>query len=177
MVSKKRDQQWRGFLEFSPNHTAAVLGSQFCILLNCFAVSITGKGSRWRMASTSMDTTESRVATSTTMALMISIFAQPRLIGFLTAEMRNIGRHYGKIRTGILENTAVTLFADFDNNSLVRTLSLCARERAAFIYQQGMESFSRNPKRFAFAATVHGKIYDCDGWLDIYFCLTATGHN
>jgi tetratricopeptide (TPR) repeat protein/cytochrome oxidase Cu insertion factor (SCO1/SenC/PrrC family) len=78
---------------------------------------------------------------------------------------------------GILENTACALFADFDNDGRQDVVVVRANGPLLFL-NQGGGKFRRQPEAFQFANSPQGTFtgaavadYDCDGWLDIYFCL------
>jgi tetratricopeptide (TPR) repeat protein len=78
---------------------------------------------------------------------------------------------------GILENTACALFADFDNDGLQDVIVVRANGPLLFL-NQGGGKFRSKPDAFHFAELPQGTFtgasvadYDCDGWLDIYFCL------
>jgi tetratricopeptide (TPR) repeat protein/peroxiredoxin len=78
---------------------------------------------------------------------------------------------------GLLENTACALFADFDNDGLQDAVIVRASGPLLFM-NQGNGTFRQKSEAFAFAAPPQGTFtgaavadYDCDGWLDIYFCL------
>jgi tetratricopeptide (TPR) repeat protein/peroxiredoxin len=78
---------------------------------------------------------------------------------------------------GVLENTACALFADFDNDGLQDVIVVRASGPLLFL-NQGGGKFRRKPDAFQFAQPPQGTFtgaavadYDCDGWLDIYFCL------
>jgi tetratricopeptide (TPR) repeat protein len=78
---------------------------------------------------------------------------------------------------GLLENTACALFADFYNDGLQDVVIV--RASGPLLYRnQGNGKFRLKPEAFAFANRPQGTFtgaavadYDCDGWLDIYFCL------
>ena len=78
---------------------------------------------------------------------------------------------------GILENTACALFADFDNDG--RQDLIVVRTSGPLLFlNQGGGKFRQKPDAFKFANPPQGTFtgaavadYDCDGWLDIYFCL------
>jgi tetratricopeptide (TPR) repeat protein/peroxiredoxin len=78
---------------------------------------------------------------------------------------------------GILENTACALFADFDNDG--RQDLVVVRTNGPILFlNQGGGKFRQKPEAFKFAGAPQGTFtgaavadYDCDGWLDIYFCL------
>jgi hypothetical protein len=81
--------------------------------------------------------------------------------------------------TGILENTACALFADFDNDGRQDLVVVRANGPLLFL-NQGGGKFKRLPGAFRFASTPQGTFtgaaaadYNRDGWLDIYFCLYA----
>jgi len=78
---------------------------------------------------------------------------------------------------GILENTACALFADFDNDGRQDVIVVRANGPLLFL-NEGGGRFRRKPDAFQFATAPQGTFtgaavadYDCDGWLDIYFCL------
>jgi tetratricopeptide (TPR) repeat protein len=78
---------------------------------------------------------------------------------------------------GLLENTACALFADFNNDGLQDAVIVRASGPLLFI-NQGNGNFRQKPEAFVFANRPQGTFtgaavsdYDCDGWLDIYFCL------
>jgi tetratricopeptide (TPR) repeat protein/peroxiredoxin len=78
---------------------------------------------------------------------------------------------------GILENTACALFADIDNDG--RQDLIVVRSSGPLLFlNQGGGKFREKPDAFSFASSPQGTFtgsaiadYDCDGWLDIYFCL------
>jgi tetratricopeptide (TPR) repeat protein len=79
--------------------------------------------------------------------------------------------------TGILENTACALFADV-RNSGVQDLIVVRTDGPVLLLNDGAGNFRAKPKAFTFAQAPQGTFagaaaadYDCDGWLDIYFCL------
>ena len=78
---------------------------------------------------------------------------------------------------GILENTACALFADFDNDGHQDLIVVRTNGPLLFL-NDGSGKFHQKPDAFQFlqapAGTFTGAAvadYDCDGWLDIYFCL------
>jgi tetratricopeptide (TPR) repeat protein/peroxiredoxin len=78
---------------------------------------------------------------------------------------------------GILDNTACALFADFDNDGRQDVIVVRASGPLLFL-NQGDGKFRQKPGAFQFASAPQGTFtgaavadYDCDGWLDIYFCL------
>jgi len=78
---------------------------------------------------------------------------------------------------GILENTACALFADFDNDGRQDVVVVRANGPLLFL-NQGGGKFRQKPDAFQFATPPQGTFtgaaaadYDCDGWLDIYFCV------
>jgi tetratricopeptide (TPR) repeat protein len=78
---------------------------------------------------------------------------------------------------GILENTSCALFADFDNDGKQDVIVVRAEGPILFV-NEGSGRFRRQPDAFRFANSPQGTFtgaavadYDCDGWLDIYFCL------
>ncbi len=80
---------------------------------------------------------------------------------------------------GILENTACAIFADFDNDGRQDVVVVRANGPLLFL-NQGGGKFRRQPDAFQFLNPPQGTFtgaavadYDCDGWLDIYFCLYA----
>ena len=80
---------------------------------------------------------------------------------------------------GVLENTACALFADIDNTG--RQDLIVVRASGPLLFRnQGSGKFRLQPNAFQFATPPQGTFtgaaiadYDCDGWLDIYFCLYA----
>ncbi len=80
---------------------------------------------------------------------------------------------------GILENTACALFADFNNHGRQDVVVVRANSPALYL-NDGAGKFRENPDAFQFKNPPQGTFtgaavadYDCDGWLDIYFCLYA----
>jgi tetratricopeptide (TPR) repeat protein/peroxiredoxin len=80
---------------------------------------------------------------------------------------------------GLLDNTACALFADFQNNGNQDAVIVTASGPLLFL-NEGAGKFKRKPDAFKFATSPQGTFtgaaaadYDCDGWLDIYFCLYA----
>ncbi len=78
---------------------------------------------------------------------------------------------------GILENTACALFADFNNDGLQDVIVVRANGPLLFL-NEGGGRFRQRKGAFQFANPPQGTFtgaavadYDCDGWLDIYFCL------
>jgi tetratricopeptide (TPR) repeat protein/peroxiredoxin len=79
--------------------------------------------------------------------------------------------------TGLLENTACALFADFDNDGRQHLVVVRTSGPLLFV-NQGGGKFRQRPDAFQFAQPPQGTFtgaavadYDRDGWLDIYFCL------
>jgi len=79
--------------------------------------------------------------------------------------------------TGVLENTACALFADFRNQGRQDLVVVRANGPLLFV-NQGGGKFKLHPDAFQFANLPQGTFtgaaaadYDRDGWLDIYFCL------
>jgi tetratricopeptide (TPR) repeat protein len=79
--------------------------------------------------------------------------------------------------TGVLENTACALFADFRNQGRQDLVVVRATGPLLFV-NQGGGKFQLHPDAFQFANPPQGTFtgaaaadYDRDGWLDIYFCL------
>ena len=78
---------------------------------------------------------------------------------------------------GVLENTACALFADVDNDG--RQDLIVVRTTGPLLFlNEGGGQFRKKPDAFKFANPPQGTFtgaaiadYDCDGWLDIYFCL------
>jgi len=80
---------------------------------------------------------------------------------------------------GILENTACALFADFDNDGRQDVIVVRANGPLLFL-NEGGGKFRQKNDAFQFANPPQGTFtgaaaadYDCDGWLDVYFCLYA----
>jgi tetratricopeptide (TPR) repeat protein/peroxiredoxin len=80
---------------------------------------------------------------------------------------------------GLLDNTACALFADFNNNGRQDVVIVTTRGPLLFL-NQGDGKFLRRSGAFQFVTAPAGTFtgaavadYDCDGWLDIYFCLYA----
>ena len=78
---------------------------------------------------------------------------------------------------GVLENTACALFVDIDNDGRQDLIVVRANGPLLFT-NQGAGKFRQQPDAFQFATPPQGTFtgaaaadYDCDGWLDIYFCL------
>ncbi|WP_251106672.1 FG-GAP-like repeat-containing protein [Alloacidobacterium dinghuense] len=78
---------------------------------------------------------------------------------------------------GVLDNSACALFADFENKGLQDLLVVCGSGPLLFS-NQGNGKFSLKADAFKFAQTPQGTFthaaiadYDCDGHLDIYFCV------
>ncbi len=78
---------------------------------------------------------------------------------------------------GLLENTACALFADFDNAGRQDVIVVGTSGPKLFL-NQGGGRFRMKRDAFQFATPPQGTFtgaavadYDCDGWLDIYFCL------
>lgn len=79
--------------------------------------------------------------------------------------------------TGLLDNTACALFADFDNDGRQDLLVVRASGPALFV-NEGKGRFRRHPDAFHFATPPQGTFtgaaaadYNRDGLLDVYFCL------
>ena len=79
--------------------------------------------------------------------------------------------------TGLLDNTACALFADFDNDGKQDLLVVRASGPVLFV-NEGSGRFHAHPDAFHFAAPPQGTFtgaaaadYNCDGFLDVYFCL------
>lgn len=79
--------------------------------------------------------------------------------------------------TGVLENTACALFADIDNDGRQDLIVVRTSGPLLFI-NEGGGKFRQKADAFKFANPPQGTFtgaavadYDCDGWLDIYFCL------
>ena len=80
---------------------------------------------------------------------------------------------------GVLENTACALFIDTNNNGHQDLIVVRTNGPLLFL-NQGSGKFVLKPDAFRFATPPQGTFtgaasadYDCDGWLDIYFCLYA----
>ena len=80
---------------------------------------------------------------------------------------------------GVLENTAGALFADFTNNGRQDVIVVRANGPLLFL-NEGGGKFRPKTDAFRFANPPQGTFtgaaasdYDCDGWLDVYFCLYA----
>jgi tetratricopeptide (TPR) repeat protein/peroxiredoxin len=78
---------------------------------------------------------------------------------------------------GIVDNTACSLFADFDNDGRQDVVVVRANGPLLFV-NQGGGKFRQKPDAFRFNSPPQGTFtgaavadYDRDGWLDIYFCL------
>ena len=78
---------------------------------------------------------------------------------------------------GLLDNTSCALFADFDNAGRQDVIVVRASGPVLFL-NEGGGKFRKKPEAFQFAIPPQGTFtgaaiadYDCDGWLDIYFCL------
>jgi tetratricopeptide (TPR) repeat protein/thiol-disulfide isomerase/thioredoxin len=78
---------------------------------------------------------------------------------------------------GILENTACSIFADFDNDGRQDLIVVRANGPLLFL-NQGGGRFRQRPDAFNFSTPPQGTFtgaaaadYDRDGWLDIYFCI------
>jgi tetratricopeptide (TPR) repeat protein len=78
--------------------------------------------------------------------------------------------------TGVLDNTACALFADFENKGLQDLLVVCGSGPLLFL-NQGNGTFKLKRDAFKFASPPQGTFthaavadYDRDGRLDIYFC-------
>lgn len=80
---------------------------------------------------------------------------------------------------GILDNTACALFADLSNRG--RQDVIVVRAGGPLLFENDAKGkFREKPDAFHFANPPQGTFtgaaladYDCDGWLDIYFCLYA----
>jgi tetratricopeptide (TPR) repeat protein len=77
----------------------------------------------------------------------------------------------------LLDNTACALFADIDNDGRQDLIVVRAGGPLLFL-NAGDGKFRLKPDAFHFASPPQGTFtgaaiadYDCDGWLDIYFCL------
>ncbi len=82
-----------------------------------------------------------------------------------------------KAGVGVLDGTACALFADFENKGLQDLLVVCGSGPLLFL-NQGNGKFLLKREAFQFARPPQGTFthaavadYDCDGRLDIYFCL------
>jgi len=80
---------------------------------------------------------------------------------------------------GILDSTACALFADFNNRGRQDVILVRANGPTLFL-NEGNGKFREKLNAFQFATPPQGTFtgaavadYDCDGWLDIYFCLYA----
>jgi len=78
---------------------------------------------------------------------------------------------------GVLENTACALFADINNDGHQDLIVVRTTGPLLFL-NEGGGKFRSKPDAFKFANPPQGTFtgaavadYDCDGWLDIYFCL------
>src|SRR5579863_8785599 len=78
---------------------------------------------------------------------------------------------------GVIENTACALIVDVDNDSHQDLIVVRANGPLLFL-NDGSGRFHQKPHAFRFANPPQGTFvgaavadYDCDGWLDIYFCL------
>lgn len=78
---------------------------------------------------------------------------------------------------GVLDNTACALFADFRNNGFQDLLVVCGSGPLLFL-NRGDGTFAIKRDAFQFTNPPQGSFthaaiadYDCDGRLDIYFCL------
>lgn len=83
----------------------------------------------------------------------------------------------GSCGLGLLDNTSCALFADFENKGRQDVVVVTANGPLLF-QNQGAGRFERKPTAFRFSTPPQGTFtgaavadYDCDGWLDIYFCL------
>jgi tetratricopeptide (TPR) repeat protein/peroxiredoxin len=79
---------------------------------------------------------------------------------------------------GLLENSACALFADIDNDGRQDLIVVRAGNGPLLFMNDGGCKFREKPHAFRFANPPQGTFtgaaiadYDCDGWLDIYFCL------
>jgi Flp pilus assembly protein TadD/peroxiredoxin len=82
-----------------------------------------------------------------------------------------------KAGVGVLDGTASALFADFRNKGVQDLLVVCGSGPLLFL-NQGNGKFSLKREAFQFRQPPQGTFthagiadYDCDGRLDIYFCL------
>ena len=78
---------------------------------------------------------------------------------------------------GVIDNTACALIVDVDNDGRQDLIVVRATGPMLFL-NQGGGKFRQKPDAFQFATPPQGTFtgaavadYDCDGWLDIYFCL------
>jgi tetratricopeptide (TPR) repeat protein/peroxiredoxin len=78
---------------------------------------------------------------------------------------------------GVIENTACALFVDVDNDGRQDLIVVRATGPMLFL-NEGGGRFRQKADAFQFANPPQGTFtgaavadYDCDGWLDIYFCL------
>jgi tetratricopeptide (TPR) repeat protein/peroxiredoxin len=78
---------------------------------------------------------------------------------------------------GVIENTACALIVDVDNDGHQDLIVVRANGPLLFL-NDGSGKFHQKPHAFAFANPPQGTFvgaavadYDCDSWLDIYFCL------
>jgi tetratricopeptide (TPR) repeat protein len=78
---------------------------------------------------------------------------------------------------GVLDFSGCALFVDFENRGLQDLLVVCSTGPLLFV-NDGKGKFSLKKHAFAFARPPQGSFthaaiadYDCDGHLDIYFCL------
>jgi tetratricopeptide (TPR) repeat protein len=95
---------------------------------------------------------------------------------------RNLGDgHFQDITeasgVGVIENTACALFVDVDNDGRQDLIVVRATGPMLFL-NEGGGKFRQKADAFQFANDPQGTFtggavadYDCDGWLDIYFCL------
>src|SRR4051812_9655898 len=81
-----------------------------------------------------------------------------------------------KSGTGVLDNTACALIIDIDNDGRQDLIVVRANGPLLFL-NEGGGKFRQKPDAFQFATPLQGTCtgaaaadYDCDGWLDIYFC-------
>jgi Flp pilus assembly protein TadD/peroxiredoxin len=82
-----------------------------------------------------------------------------------------------KSGVNVVDNTACALFADFENKGLQDLLVVCGSGPLLFL-NQGDGTFLLKRDAFKFASPPQGTFthaaiadYDCDGRLDIYFCV------